>query len=333
VCDKISAMKANSKFRELPSAGAAILWLALIALGVGLGIKLGFGGVRFGFAMVVAGILLAGHVFPAAPKARERLLDALGEHGGAFAVLLPLGAFVIYSAVVAGTWQTALAGAAYTLAPTLAILGVRKNASATIFDYAAVLLIWLPVEFRWMYKLLPYPPQLTHTLTILLAVNTALAAFLYTRRLSGIGYAVEWRRGFTWAVAFNFLVFIAIAIPLGEALGFLHWEPSLARLRSVPIAAVGILFFTAWPEELLFRGLVQNLLTKTFQSETTGLIIAAFVFGSAHLNNGGFPNWRYGILATIAGIFYGRAWMKTGSLLPGAIVHWLVDVLWHILFR
>jgi membrane protease YdiL (CAAX protease family) len=104
-------------------------------------------------------------------------------------------------------------------------------------------------------------------------------------------------------------------------------------LRSVPLAAIGILFFTAWPEELLFRGLLQNLLTKSLKSEWAGIIVAALVFGASHLNNGGFPNWRYGILATIAGIFYGRAWIKTGSLLPGAIVHALVDVLWHILFR
>jgi len=26
-------------------------------------------------------------------------------------------------------------------------------------------------------------------------------------------------------------------------------------------------------------------------------------------------------------------WIKTGSLFPGAIVHALVDILWHILFR
>jgi uncharacterized protein len=312
---------------------ALLLWAALMAVGIALGIHFGFGSARFGAAMAVCGVLLAGHIFPAAPAVRARLLGILGKHLGAFAVLVPLGAFLVYATAVSGTWKSALVGAAYTILPTLAIVAVRKNSSATVFDYAAVLLIWLPVEFRWMYKLLPYPPPLTHTLTILLAVNTALAAFLYSRQLPGIGYAVEWRPGFATAVAFNFVVFALIAIPLGQALGFLHFAPSLARLRSVPLAAVGILFFTAWPEELLFRGLVQNLLAKTLRSDVAGLLVAAVIFGCAHLNNGGFPNWRYAILATIAGIFYGRAWMKTGSLLPGAIVHALVDILWHILFR
>jgi membrane protease YdiL (CAAX protease family) len=47
----------------------------------------------------------------------------------------------------------------------------------------------------------------------------------------------------------------------------------------------------------------------------------------------GFPNWRYVILATIAGLFYGWTWRKTGSIFASAIVHALVDALWHFLFR
>jgi membrane protease YdiL (CAAX protease family) len=35
----------------------------------------------------------------------------------------------------------------------------------------------------------------------------------------------------------------------------------------------------------------------------------------------------------MAGLFYGHAWMKTRSLVPGTLVHALVDISWHILFR
>jgi membrane protease YdiL (CAAX protease family) len=58
------------------------------------------------------------------------------------------------------------------------------------------------------------------------------------------------------------------------------------------------------------------------------------IFGFAHItNNGVFPNWRYVLLASIAGIFYGRTWRKTGSIFPSAILHALVDTTWHLLFR
>jgi membrane protease YdiL (CAAX protease family) len=38
------------------------------------------------------------------------------------------------------------------------------------------------------------------------------------------------------------------------------------------------------------------------------------------------------LLATVAGLFYGHVWMRTHSLVPGTIVHALVDISWHILF-
>jgi uncharacterized protein len=53
----------------------------------------------------------------------------------------------------------------------------------------------------------------------------------------------------------------------------------------------------------------------------------------SHILHAPYPNWKYVFLATIAGLFYGHVWMKTGSLLPGALVHALVDVSWHVLFR
>jgi membrane protease YdiL (CAAX protease family) len=64
-----------------------------------------------------------------------------------------------------------------------------------------------------------------------------------------------------------------------------------------------------------------------------GLIVASAIFGLSHIFHAPYPNWKYVGLATIAGLFYGRAWMKTGSLLPGALIHALVDTLWHLLFR
>jgi uncharacterized protein len=326
-------MKESPRTHELNLGVAFAVWAALLVTGVLLGLRMGFGGWRFALVMAVCGILLAGYLVAAAPRTRERLLAWLGARGSTLAVLVPLSAHAMYSLSVAEDWKSALLGAAYVLIPTLLMVMAPAGNRSSPLDYAALLLIGLPVIFRWMYRLFPYPPPLTHTLTILLAVNAGLAAFLFARRLPGIGYAIEWRSGFAKAVGVNLLLFSLIAIPLGEAIGFIHWEPSLARLRSVPLMAVGILFFTAWPEEFLFRGLLQNLLTRTFRNQRAGLIVAAVIFGFSHILHAPFPNWKYVILATIAGIFYGLAWMKTGSLVPGAIVHGCVDVLWHVLFR
>ncbi|MGH9689110.1 MAG: lysostaphin resistance A-like protein, partial [Candidatus Acidiferrales bacterium] len=89
----------------------------------------------------------------------------------------------------------------------------------------------------------------------------------------------------------------------------------------------------AWPEEFLFRGLLQNLLSKSLKSSWLGLFVAAVIFGFSHILHAPFPNWKYVALASIAGIFYGLAWMRTRSPVPGVLIHALVDISWHILFR
>ena len=312
---------------------AVAIWAVIVMLAAFAGIHLGYSGARFAIALGVAAALFAFEFFLAVPMVFSAVQGALGQRGAAVAALVPLFAVLIYSIGVGGNWKYTLIGAAYAVLPTLLLAASMGRSSATCVDYAAAAIVWLPVEFRWMYRLFPFPAQLTHTLTILLALSTGVAAFVVLRRLEGVGYAIEWVRGSGWIVLSHFLLFAAIAVPLGIAIGFITYDPSVARLRSLPVAVIGITFFTAWPEEFLFRGILQNLFSRTLKSQWIGLAIASVVFGLSHILHAPFPNWKYVILATIAGVFYGHAWMKTGSLLPGALVHALVDISWHVLFR
>jgi hypothetical protein len=169
---------------------------------------------------------------------------------------------------------------------------------------------------------------------MLLAISVALATFLFVRQFDGVGYNIAWGRGAMVSVILHFSLLAAIVIPLGIALHFIRFEPTQAHWRSLPADAISIFLLTAWPEELLFRGLLQNSFSRTFSNEKAGWFAASVVFGLAHItNNGVFPNWRYALLATIAGLFYGRTWRKTSSIFTAAIVHALVDILWHLLFR
>jgi len=312
---------------------AVAIWAVVVLLAAFAGIHLGYSGSRFAIALGVAAALFGFEFFLAVPKVFGIVQGALGQRGAVVAPLVPLFAVLVYSIGVGGNWKYTLIGAAYAVLPTLLLATSAGRSGATCVDYAAVAIVWLPVELRWMYRLFPFPPQLTHTLTILLALSTGVAAFVLLRRLEGVGYAIEWVRGSGWIVLTHFLLFATIAVPLGIAIGFIAYDPSIARLRSLPVAVIGITFFTAWPEEFLFRGILQNLFSRTLKSQWIGLAVASVVFGLSHILHAPFPNWKYVILATIAGIFYGHAWMKTGSLLPGALVHALVDISWHVLFR
>jgi uncharacterized protein len=323
----------NSKSWQLDFTTAVGVWIPIVAFVAVLGLRIGYRGPRFGIALGVAAVLFAFEFFLACPSVLESARGVLGEHGGVLAPLVPLFAVLIYTVTVTANWKTAIIGAAYSVLPALLVASSTGKPPGTWEDYAAMMLVWLPVEFRWMYRVFPYPTELTHSLTILLALGAGVSAFVLLRRMDGIGYAIVWRPGFAANVAIHFLIFTVIAVALGIEIGFLKFDPTLARLRSLPLAVVGITFFTAWPEEFLFRGVLQNLLSRTFKNQWAGLAVASMIFGLSHILHAPYPNWKYVFLATIAGLFYGHVWMKTGSLFPGALVHALVDVSWHLLFR
>jgi membrane protease YdiL (CAAX protease family) len=332
--------------RQLNLPAAVALWAGIGFFFAIYGTWLGFGGRRFSIALAVFALFLAGQLFWAAAGVQDRAARwsesravslATYRHATGLAwALAPLLGYLVYAV---GTHSFSAAGpgmaTAYALAPTLLLFVARRRRHRWDWpEYATILLIWLPVKFRWLWPLWPYPnARLSHTLAQLFAVNVAIAAFLAIRRLEGIGYSIAWGRRWGEAVGLNFLFFAAIAIPLGQAIGFITPELSLARLKTVPLAALTIWLFTAWPEEFLFRGLLQNLLSRTLGRAQRAWVVASLIFGLAHISNGPFPNWRYALLAAIAGLFYGRAWMKTGSIFASSLVHALVDLVWHAFFR
>ena len=326
-------MAAISRSRQMGFRCAGAVWLGVVILAVKLGWRMGYRDSRFALALGVGAALFAFEFFLAAPRLLEKFRRTFAHLTPVAAALVPLFAVLIYSLFLHRDWLWILAGVTYVLAPVLLLAGAAGKRAGLPQDYLALLLVWLPVEFRYLYRLFPYPPPLTHILTILFALNTGVAAFVVIRQLDGIGYAVEWRRGFAWQFAFNSIAFGLIAIPLGIRIGFLTYDPTHQRIYSLPVTALGILLFTAWPEEFLFRGVLQDLLSRMCRNQWAGLVIASVIFGFAHILHAPFPNWKYVLLATIAGLFYGRAWMKTGSLVPGALVHGFVDITWHVLFR
>jgi hypothetical protein len=66
---------------------------------------------------------------------------------------------------------------------------------------------------------------------------------------------------------------------------------------------------------------------------TWALTIASLIFGLSHFHKGAAFNWRYVIMAAIAGVFYGRAWREKRQLLASSITHTAVDVVWSLWFR
>ena len=123
-----------------------------------------------------------------------------------------------------------------------------------------------------------------------------------------------------------FLAYAVVALPIGFATGFIGWRPELDATHLVGGPLI-IYLVTGVPEEFLFRGLLQNLLTQ-WLGPRAGLVIASVIFGLAHL-----PDPRYVLLATIAGVAYGWVYARTQRITASAITHALVDATWGAFLR
>jgi len=296
----------------------------------------GYSGRAYAVTLCVLAFFLAIQLSFAAGNVGERLARRVGSHGGVLLAIVPFLAYLIYLWGTNNfTWTRVAIAATYTLAPVLLTISAGSAKAGAWQDYAAMLAIFLPLKMHFLNALWPYPgATIGYVATMLLAICVALATFLLVRQFDGVGYNIVWGRDAVLSVLLHFALISVIVIPLGTALHFIRFDPAQAHWKSLPTDAISIFLLTAWPEELLFRGLLQNSLSRTFSNETAGWFTASVVFGLAHItNNGVFPNWRYALLATITGIFYGRTWRKTNSIFTAAIVHALVDTIWHLTFR
>jgi uncharacterized protein len=316
----------------LPTLG---LWAALCLVGGIYASWLGYGGRGFAATLGVFCLLLAIMLLLAARGTGEILAARLGAGGGLLLGAIVFLAYVAYS-LGTGSFSLERAGAIAVLVfvPLGLAVSAKDGSSAAWQDFVIVAGVWVFVKFSPSHWLWPFPgAHLAYVFTVLVAVGTALASFVLVRRLNGIGYSIGWGKNWGLWILASYVIFACIAIPLGTRMHFIHYAPQWSKWSGLIFTSLAILFFTAWPEEFLFRGLLQNLLGKASKSEPAGWWSASILFGFSHITNLGFPNWRYVILASIAGIFYGWTWRKTGSIFASAIVHAAVDIAWHIFFR
>ena len=217
-----------------------------------------------------------------------------------------------------------LAYAVYLGAPAV-ILGLPRGTGASWPRVlVAAVVLWLPIEFDLLPSL-PLPPPGGFRGVPFAALADVLYLCLVACPVEGIGYTFALgRRDFSAALVAT-AVYAVAGIPLGLATGFLTWGPRVdpATALVIPIA---IYLVTAVPEEFLFRGLIQNALTRAIGR--AGLPMAAVIFGFAHL-----PDPRYVVLAALAGLAYGWVYQRTGRITASAVTHALVDWIWVMLLR
>lgn len=209
----------------------------------------------------------------------------------------------------------------YLLIPPLCLRNTALPPGLGVRDVAALLLVWLP----------PHLGLFPGAVYRFMALDVTLFLYLVVRGLNDTGYRWSLTLRDAAVGAGSFLVFTLVAVPLGTATGFLAFRPQPLEAQVFWFRLIATIFATAVPEEFLFRGVIHTLLTRRFQGWPgwVPLILSSLIFGLAHFREG---DWRYMLLAGLAGVSYGLSFIRTGHLMSAVLTHTLVDLAWSSLF-
>jgi membrane protease YdiL (CAAX protease family) len=220
-----------------------------------------------------------------------------------------------------------LAGPVVYAAAVLLITADRPRGDGPLRrDPMIILLLWLPLELGWMTG--------DFTLLRLFGLDLLLLLYVVERPTWELDRLLPFRgRQIGWGVG-AYAAFLVPAIPLALATGFATPGISVRPAAEWALFLVVTYWVIALPEEALFRGTIQGLLERVLHRPWWALAPASILFGLSHLNNsnGQAPDWRYVLLATLAGIAYGLAYIKTRSVAAPTLTHFLVDVTWRGFF-
>jgi membrane protease YdiL (CAAX protease family) len=287
-------------------------------------------------ALLLAAVL--GFFIPAAQTGLQRWLHR--SPAAVWAVPLLLTAIFAGASVLAGVFSIPLAlmVLAYTAAPVACayLQGAGSMARPSALDFLTIALLWLPLELGAGRTLVPRPAQgFLHSVAYGIAILLSLVLFLGFRTFPGMKYNLPRQTADFRLPLAGFALLAPVLAVVGIAIGFIPWPHLPVKTAGQMTAAIGIIFVgTALPEEILFRSMIQNLIMLRLGASWRTLLLASFIFGCAHLDNGPqpLPNWRYMIVATIAGWAYGWVFERAGSVMSSAGLHMAVNWTKHFFF-
>jgi uncharacterized protein len=281
-------------------------------------------------------LLLSLAVIPAVPASRALAARWINRRGR-FLILLAvwITPYLIYAAGCDDFRWAGLFRLLCLCTPPLLIYcawPVRDLSALAWQDAIAWIWLMLAIVLRQWKGIWNVPVSLDF-MARLFVIGVAAWCWVFIRPVPGLGYSFRVSVRTLRAVAINFGAFALIALPASALLHFAGWNPKWPGVQAFCLNYVEILVFVAWLEELFFRGFLQSLLSKSLKSPVAGQVLASLSFGLSHVLIGPAPNWRYVMLASLAGWFYGSVFRQSGNLAGPSLTHALVDTVWRTWFH
>ena len=271
---------------------------------------------------------LAVAFFPSASAARVRSWPVWRQNAAPAALAIPYVLVACGAGVFRWGWFVL-----YALLPVAIVwlLGDAARVDAAQQgnwrDFLVLITLGLAVDLRWFEG--AWPAHLAVFNKVLL-LDAGIYGFVLIRELDGTGFDLRLRLKDVGIGLREWAFYMPIGLMIGLGLGFLHPHRVWPGVLLIAGAWFFTFFFVAVPEELFFRGWLENLLEKRL-GRTGSLILTSCLFGLAHFNKrAAHFNWRYVLLAALAGVFYGRAWRSERRVGASAVTHATVDAVWSL---
>jgi len=272
-------------------------------------------------------------------------------------VIYPILLLVLYYSFVSIHDQPVMEGASLLLPylmlfPVLALYHQAQN-----YKYVSWWDLIVLILFLWPVTLIELPEK-SHlplqgigfdSVYRMVIILILVYAFVVVRRLQGVGFWVDptWHK--LWTTFWVWLLYIGFVVIIGMSMGIVTFEGfsigSIPDFEKIVIRFFSIYLHTALFEELFFRGLLQNLLSKKIRQSSnpllfwivgslimltlalaTGvlmkddlfwlpLIITLLVFICAYLFSNLFAGFRHHYLAlAISSVLFGLVHFHAGSV-------------------
>lgn len=216
-------------------------------------------------------------------------------------------------------WQGLLLLAALT---GLAVAWMRHVPAGLASDLASLVLfpaVYVGKVLHGIY-VEPWPKVQTEALATLVCFRLAVTCLLLYRSHDELNF------GFIPTVT-DFRIGLRNFLYLLPVVALLNWLLAARAFRlapdfwwRAPLIFIAFLWVVGLAEECLFRGLLLHRL-RAIMNPAAALVASSLAFGMAHLWFPPFPNWKFVILASVAGLFYGRAYLDARSVRAAMVAH------------
>jgi uncharacterized protein len=309
-------------------------WIILAGAGVYLARAKG---IAPGLAAPVVAAFLLEYLFylvPGFEGLRDWLADKIPVRSLASAFALSaLAPYLLYS-LPTGQFRPDMAIRLVALVVAVCFWFVWRSPTPTAdLTFLAMIAAALVLKFFKHVYTSPFPQQPVYILGQLMLLRLVASVMLTIREVEGTGFGFlptfrEWRIG-----ARYYAYFLPVGLALMYALGLAHFRHfDWMTFATAPLKFLGILWVVALLEEFLARGLLQHWISDWTGHPNFALAFASLAFGLSHLWYGAFPNWRFAIVVSAAGWFYGKAYNAGGGIRASMVAHALVVTTQYTLF-